>query len=77
MPGQLQKVAALLGELDAIVECCRVTGEDCFVATAHVASVAEMEALIDKVIPFAATNTSIIQSSTVPRRMPAIPKRRG
>jgi Lrp/AsnC family leucine-responsive transcriptional regulator len=42
-----------------------------------VASVAEMEALIDKIIPFATTNTSIIQSTVVARRMPAIVKGRG
>jgi Lrp/AsnC family transcriptional regulator, leucine-responsive regulatory protein len=73
MPGQLQKLATLLGNLDAIVECHRVTGDDCFIATAHVASVADLEALIDKIIPFGTTNTSIIQSSPVTRRMPAIP----
>jgi Lrp/AsnC family leucine-responsive transcriptional regulator len=77
MPGQLQKVATLLGKLSAIVECSRVTGDDCFVAIAHVASVADMEALIDKIIPFATTNTSIIQSTVVARRMPALVKGRG
>lgn len=74
MPGQLQKLATLLGKLDAIVECHRVTGDDCFIAMAHVASVADMEALIDKIIPLGTTNTSIIQSSPVTRRMPAIKK---
>jgi Lrp/AsnC family leucine-responsive transcriptional regulator len=77
MPGQVQKLAALLSKLDAVVECHRVTGDDCFIATAHVASVAEMEALIDKIIPYGTTNTSIIQSSPVARRLPAIPKMKG
>jgi Lrp/AsnC family leucine-responsive transcriptional regulator len=75
MPGQLQKLAALLGQLGEVVECHRVTGDDCFVARAHVASVAAMESLIDKIIPFGSTNTSIIQSSPVPRRIPEIPAR--
>ena len=75
MPGQVQKLATLLGKLDAVVECHRVTGDDCFIATAHVASVADMEALIDKIIPLGTTNTSVIQSSPVARRMPAITKR--
>ena len=43
----------------------RVTGEDCFLARAHVKSVKDLERLIDQVIPYAITNTSIIQSSTV------------
>jgi Lrp/AsnC family transcriptional regulator, leucine-responsive regulatory protein len=73
MPGQLGKVATLLNKLEAIVECDRVTGDDCFVAKAHVASVKELERLIDQIIPLASTNTAIIQSSPVARRLPAIP----
>jgi Lrp/AsnC family transcriptional regulator, leucine-responsive regulatory protein len=72
MPGQLQSLATLLGSLGEIVECHRVTGDDCYVAVAHVSSVGAMEKLIDKIIPYGSTNTSIIQSSPVPRRMPAI-----
>jgi len=72
MPGQLKKVAAILQDLPSVVECDRVTGEDCFIARAHVASVAALEELIDKVIPYAMTNTSIIQSSPVQRRLPPI-----
>lgn len=74
VPGQLHKVAEILAGLPAVVECDRVTGEDCFVARAHVSSVAELEALIDAVIPYAMTNTAIIQSSPVPRRLPPIPE---
>jgi Lrp/AsnC family leucine-responsive transcriptional regulator len=43
MAGQLLEVAALLAELPEIVECDRVTGEDCFVAKAHVRSVQDLE----------------------------------
>jgi Lrp/AsnC family leucine-responsive transcriptional regulator len=31
-----------------------------------------MEALVDEIIPYAMTNTSIIQSSPVPKRLPPI-----
>jgi len=72
IPGQLHKVAEILRKLPAIVECDRVTGEDCFVARAHVQSVDDLEKLIDEIIPYAMTNTSIIQSSPVKRRMPPI-----
>jgi Lrp/AsnC family transcriptional regulator, leucine-responsive regulatory protein len=60
-------LAALLNRLDVIVECDRVTGDDCFVAKAHVASVKELEKLIDQIIPFGSTNTAIIRSSPVAR----------
>lgn len=73
MPGQLSKVAALLDGLPDIVECDRITGEDCFIARAHVESVERLEAVIDEIMPYAMTNTSLIQSSPVPRRLPPIP----
>jgi len=72
LPGVLAKVAEVLQGLEAVVECDRVTGDDCFVAKAHVRSVAELEALIDEIIPYATTNTSIIQSSPVQRRLPPL-----
>jgi Lrp/AsnC family transcriptional regulator, leucine-responsive regulatory protein len=74
IPGQLEKVAEVLSSLDAIVECDRVTGEDCFIAKAHVRSMQELEKVIDQIIPFAMTNTSIIQSSPVKRRLPPLPR---
>jgi Lrp/AsnC family leucine-responsive transcriptional regulator len=73
MPGQLRKAVEVLSAIDAVVECDRVTGEDCFIAKVHVRSVEELEAVIDRVIPYAMTNTSIIQSSPVSRRLPPLP----
>lgn len=75
IPGQLRKVADILQSLPEIVECDRVTGEDCFIARAHVRSVGAMERLIDKIVPYAMTNTSIIQSSPVERRLPPFTSR--
>ena len=72
MPGQLHKVANILNQLPAIVECDRITGEDCFIARAHVNSVGELESLIDEIMPYAMTNTSIVQSSPVARRLPPV-----
>lgn len=72
LPGQLPKVADILRGLPSIVECDRITGEDCFIARAHVESIETLEKLIDHIIPHAMTNTSIIQSSPVNRRLPPI-----
>jgi Lrp/AsnC family transcriptional regulator, leucine-responsive regulatory protein len=71
-PGQLRKAAEVLQGLPEIVECDRITGEDCFIARAYVRSVEDLERLIDRIIPYATTNTSIIQSSPVERRLPPI-----
>jgi Lrp/AsnC family leucine-responsive transcriptional regulator len=76
LPGQLPKVADILRSLSAIVECDRVTGEDCFIARAHVESIEALEKLIDQIIPHAMTNTSIIQSSPVYSRLPPISQSR-
>ena len=70
LPGELSRVAGILRDLLEIVECDRVTGDDCFIAKAHVRSMEHLEKIIDRIIPFAMTNTSIIQSSPVGRRLP-------
>lgn len=74
LPGQLKTAAELLRGLPQVTECHRVTGEDCYVVRADVRSVADLEALVDRINPHATTNSSIIQSSPVPRRLPALPR---
>jgi Lrp/AsnC family leucine-responsive transcriptional regulator len=70
VPGELARVADIVRALPQIAQCDRVTGEDCFIALVHVASMAELEQVIDRIIPFAMTNTAIIQSSPVKPRSP-------
>jgi Lrp/AsnC family leucine-responsive transcriptional regulator len=72
MPGKHARVAELLKDMPEIVEADRVTGDDCFVAKAFVASIDDLEGLIDRLLPFATTNTAVVQSSPVRRRMPQI-----
>ena len=67
-PGQLANVAALAQRTPEVVECLRVTGEDCFVMTAHVRDVGHLEEVIDRFVPIGQTTTSLVQSSPVPRR---------
>jgi Lrp/AsnC family leucine-responsive transcriptional regulator len=67
-PGQLQNVAELSVETPEVVECRRVTGDDCYVMTAHVRDVAHLEEVIDRFAVLGQTTTSIVQSSPVPRR---------
>lgn len=67
-PGLMKDMVAAIEATPQIVKCDRVSGEDCFIALAHVRDVGEMEAVIDRLVPFGATNSSIIQSTTVPER---------
>jgi Lrp/AsnC family leucine-responsive transcriptional regulator len=73
VPGQMQNVAKIIQGIPEITQCDRVTGEDCFIAQAHLASIADMERVIDVIVPYAMTNTSIIQSSPVKRRLSPLP----
>lgn len=67
-PGQMQNMASAIATTPQIVRCERVSGEDCFVAWAHVRDVAEMEAVIDRLVPYGATNSAIVQSTPLPER---------
>ncbi len=71
-PGDVKKVAQLLNETPQVVEAHRVTGADCFVAKVVVCDAQELETVVDRFHPFASTDTAIIQSSTVARRLPKL-----
>jgi Lrp/AsnC family transcriptional regulator, leucine-responsive regulatory protein len=71
---QLPRVADIARACPEIVECHRITGEDCFFMKAHIRSIEHLEELIDHFTPYGQTTTSIIQSSPVPQRGPALPE---
>jgi Lrp/AsnC family leucine-responsive transcriptional regulator len=68
VPRQLHKVADVARAAPEVVECHRITGEDCYLIKAHVRSMTHLEQLLDDLAPFGQTTTSIIQSSPVPLR---------
>jgi Lrp/AsnC family leucine-responsive transcriptional regulator len=67
-PGQLKNVAGAAVAAPEVVECHRITGDDCYIMRAHVRDVEQLEELIDRFTPLGQTTTSIVQSSPVPRR---------
>jgi Lrp/AsnC family leucine-responsive transcriptional regulator len=67
-PNQLQTVAKVAQKTIEVVECHRVTGDDCFVMKAHLRDVAHLEEVIDRFAALGQTTTSIMQSSPVPGR---------
>lgn len=72
MPGELKRLAQMLIDTPEVVEADRVTGEDCFLVKVVVSDVQELETVIDRFQPFSSTDTAIIQSSTVVRRLPKL-----
>lgn len=71
-PRNIEVVAETARQSGEVVECHRVTGDDCFVMTAYVRDVEHLEELIDRFTPHGQTTTSIMQSSPV-RRRPVAP----
>src|SRR4051794_39885684 len=71
-PRQIAKVAKLARDTPEVVECHRITGEDCFFLKAHVRDVEHLEEVIDRFTVYGQTTTSIMQSSPVPGRGPAL-----
>jgi Lrp/AsnC family transcriptional regulator, leucine-responsive regulatory protein len=67
-PRELKKVAELAQRTPEVVECHRITGDDCYLMKAHARDVEHLEELIDRFAVYGQTTTSLVQSSPVPRR---------
>ena len=67
-PRKLAIVADIARSTPEVVECHRVTGDDCYVAIAYVRDVEHLERVIDRFVAHGQTTSSIMQSSPVQRR---------
>lgn len=72
LPGKLHIVQQLISEIPEFGECDKVTGEDCFVARLYIRSMKELDGLLDQIVDKAETNTAIVKSKPVERRMPPL-----
>lgn len=73
-PGQLSKIAELAQQIPEVVECHRVTGEDCFILKAHIPAIDQLDRLLDCFLLYGNTTTSLVQSSPVPLRALPLPE---
>jgi Lrp/AsnC family leucine-responsive transcriptional regulator len=67
-PGQLPKIIDEARNTPQVVECFRITGEDCFLMKVHSPSIGALEEILDRFLLYGQTTTSIIQSTPVPPR---------
>ena len=65
----LPRIAELAQQIPEVVECHRVTGEDCFVKV-YIPAIDQLDRLLDSFLLYGSTTTTIIQSSPVPLRPP-------
>src|SRR3984885_15628017 len=62
-PNQLRQVAELAQRTTEVVDCRRITGDDCYIMTAFVRDVEHLEEVIDQFAAHGQTTTSIVQSA--------------
>lgn len=63
-----EHIRELARETPEVVECHRITGEDCFFLRVHLRSIDDLEPLLDRFTPYGRTTTSLIHSSPVANR---------
>lgn len=73
-PGQLARAADLARAIPEVVECHRVTGDDCLILKVHFPAMDQLDRLLDRFLLYGKTTTSIIQSTPVPPRLPPLPE---
>src|ERR1041385_5725214 len=57
---QIHKIPEIAEQTPEIVECERITGEDCFLLRLHVRQMDDLEPVLDRFTPFGQTTTSIV-----------------
>jgi Lrp/AsnC family leucine-responsive transcriptional regulator len=72
LPGMLHIVERLIQETPEFIECDKVTGDDCFIAKLCFRSMAQLDAILDRITEKAETNTSIVKATSVKRRLPPL-----
>lgn len=67
-PGQLPKIIDQARNTPQVVECFRITGEDCFLMKVHGPTIGQLEEVLDRFLLYGQTTTSIVVSTPVPLR---------
>lgn len=65
---QLARIRELAVDSPEVVECHRITGEDCFFLKLQLRSLDDLESVLDRFVLFGQTTTSIVHSTPVPPR---------
>jgi Lrp/AsnC family transcriptional regulator, leucine-responsive regulatory protein len=63
-----KQIISLMDEMREVSECHRGTGGDSFIMKVRVSSVAHLEHVIERLLPFGTTTTAIVLSSPVTNR---------
>ncbi len=68
LPGKTLLVQKLLQGMPEVIECDKVTGDDCFVARLLVRSIEALDGALERIAEEAETSTAIVKAQPVRRR---------
>jgi Lrp/AsnC family leucine-responsive transcriptional regulator len=70
-PGRLPRIPELALEIPEVVECHRITGEDCFIMKIFLEDLEGLDRILDRFLAYGQTTTALVQSTPVaPRGLP-------
>ena len=72
LPARVHILEKLIRENPHIVECDKVTGDDCFVARVVVRSIEQIDMIMNEIADNAMSSTAIVESQPVKRRLPPL-----
>jgi len=72
LPGCMHAIERQIRAIPQFTECDKVTGEDCFIARLSVQSMEQLDAILDTLVDQAETNTAIVKTTPVRRRLPPL-----
>lgn len=72
LPGMLHVVEKIILETPEIIECDKITGDDCFVCRVAVRNMADLDRVHDRITEKAQTNTAMVKSTPLKRRLPPV-----
>jgi Lrp/AsnC family leucine-responsive transcriptional regulator len=69
LPGKMKALEAQINAIPEIVECDKVTGDDCYIVRLYLKDISELDPILDSISELADTNTAIVKSTPVKRRL--------
>ena len=71
--GRLDRFITYVATVPEVVECYRVTGEDCFLIKVHIPSLDQLADLLDRFMVHGNTTSSVVVGTPVPTRSLPLP----
>jgi Lrp/AsnC family leucine-responsive transcriptional regulator len=71
--GRLDRFATFVASVPEVVECYRITGEDCFLIKVHIPSLDQLADLLDRFMVHGSTTSSVVVGTPVPARSLPLP----